>query len=66
MSYLGQPAAQQGVMEKCHFCIQRTRGGRYPACLEVCPVGARKFGNILDPESEVSLHPPRRSASSSS
>ncbi|MCA9792451.1 MAG: hypothetical protein KC910_11670 [Candidatus Eremiobacteraeota bacterium] len=22
--------------------------------LEVCPVGARKFGNILDPESEVS------------
>ena len=54
MAYLGNRPRRQGVMEKCHFCIQRTRAGRYPACLEVCPAGARKFGNILDPESEVS------------
>ena len=54
MSYLGNRPRQQGVMEKCHFCLQRTRAGRYPACLEVCPTGARKFGNILDPDSEVS------------
>jgi molybdopterin-containing oxidoreductase family iron-sulfur binding subunit len=54
MSYLGNRPRKQGVMEKCHFCIQRTRAGQYPACLEVCPTGARKFGNILDPESEVS------------
>ncbi len=54
MAYLGNRPRKQGVMEKCHFCIQRTRAGKYPACLEVCPVGARKFGNILDPESEVS------------
>jgi len=54
MSYLGNRPRRQGVMEKCHFCIQRTRQGRYPACLEVCPAGARKFGNVLDPESEVS------------
>ena len=54
MAYLGNRPRKQGVMEKCHFCIQRTRMGKYPACLEVCPVGARKFGNILDPESEVS------------
>jgi molybdopterin-containing oxidoreductase family iron-sulfur binding subunit len=53
MAYLGNRPRRKGVMEKCHFCVQRTRAGRYPACLEVCPVGARKFGNVLDPESEV-------------
>lgn len=53
MAYLGNRPRRQGVMEKCHFCIQRTRVGRYPACLEVCPTGARKFGNVLDPKSEV-------------
>ena len=40
-------------MEKCTFCLHRTREGGLPACLEVCPVGARKFGNVLDPESSV-------------
>lgn len=53
MTYLSNRPRSQGVMEKCHFCLQRTRAGRLPRCLEVCPVGARKFGNLLDPESEV-------------
>ena len=48
--YLGNRPRMRGVVEKCTWCVQRTRQGRYPACVEVCPVGARKFGNLLDPE----------------
>lgn len=51
--YLGNRPRFRGIVEKCTFCIQRTRKGRYPACVEACPVGARKFGNLLDPNSEM-------------
>ena len=51
--YLGNRMRVKGTMEKCTFCIQRTRKGRLPACAEACPTGARVFGNLLDPDSEI-------------
>jgi Fe-S-cluster-containing dehydrogenase component len=51
--YLGNRPRPKGVVEKCHFCTQRTRKGRQPACQEACPTGARVFGNLLDPNSEI-------------
>ena len=51
--YLSNRPRPKGVMEKCTFCLQRTRKGRQPACQEACPTGARVFGNLLDPNSEI-------------
>ena len=51
--YLGNRPRPKGVVEKCTFCIQRTRKGLYPACVEICPTGSRKFGNLLDAKSEI-------------
>jgi molybdopterin-containing oxidoreductase family iron-sulfur binding subunit len=51
--YLSNRPRAKGVMEKCTFCLQRTRKGKLPACLEACPTGARVFGNLLDPNSDI-------------
>jgi len=51
--YLSNRVRPQGVVEKCHFCLHKTREGKLPACLEACSTGARVFGNILDPDSEI-------------
>ena len=52
-AYLSNRLRPAGVMEKCTFCLHRVRKGRLPACLEACPAGARVFGNLLDPNSEI-------------
>lgn len=43
------------IVDKCTWCYHRISKGLVPACVEVCPVGARVFGNIRDPESTVSM-----------
>ena len=52
--------AAEGVMKKCTLCVDRIDNetlapeDRVPACVRTCPAGARHFGDLGDPDSDVS------------
>jgi tetrathionate reductase subunit B len=39
--------------DKCTWCYHRITKGLLPACVEICPTGARQFGDAADPDSPV-------------
>jgi len=49
-----------GVMKKCTLCVDRIYNDnlapedRLPACVRACPTGARHFGDIGNPDSDIS------------
>lgn len=51
---------QRGTMQKCTLCVDRIYNetldptDRQPACVMACPTRARHFGDLGDPDSDVS------------
>ena len=43
-----------GYVDKCTFCLHRVQRGELPACVDVCPTACLHFGDVNDPDSNVS------------
>ena len=51
-----QQADLGNIVEKCTFCYGRVQNGEAPMCTVHCPGQCRVFGDVDDPESDVSKY----------
>lgn len=48
--------SSDGKADKCTYCKPRVESGGIPACVQTCITGARIFGDLDDPQSEVAQY----------
>jgi Fe-S-cluster-containing dehydrogenase component len=49
----GPRESRRNTADKCTWCYHRITKGLRPACVEVCPTAARKFGDLRNPDDEI-------------
>lgn len=45
---------EKNLPQKCTFCVHRLEAGESPRCVQACPSECLVFGDLDDPESDVS------------